>query len=174
MRFTQPVNNDQALPYNVLKVQGCADVTIGFNILQDEPQIGKRRYCNKVLVHECVSIPINDPLDLVRVDFLATSDPCYKFFEIFKSSEEIDYDLPTIELQFNEDYLVVGVLLKFSRTDTCCLPLRLAYRLHGYTPTDERILLSNGNLYITPCACTDQSDTNNIPNGGVFWTNVDW
>ncbi len=177
MRFTQPVNDDQSLPYGVVKVQGCADVTVGFNILNEEPQVSKRRYCNKVLVHECVSIPVPDPIDLVKAEFMATDDPCYSVFNVFKSSVLIDDIQPTVTLQLNGDNLVIGLLVKFAKTDTCCMPLRMSYRFYGYPPEEgTRILLSQGNLFITPCSCVATTPTGgtSVGCGGNFWTDVNW
>lgn len=161
MRITQPVNNEPTLLYNTVKIQGCVDSTVGFNFLKSEPTVSKRRYCNKVLVHECIPANISDPTELLKVEFLSTSDPCYAEFNIFKTSDADDYDdygvEPTIELQFDEDDYekVIGVLVHFSLEETCGQPLGQAYRLYGYTPEGDKILLSNGILAITSCSCPE-------------------
>lgn len=156
------------LPYSTIKVNGCSNNTVGFEFLVNQQQTGKRRYCNKVLVHECVTVPEDSPLDLSKVEFLATSDPCYRTFELFKSSETVAGVEPTVTLQLNVDDLVEGVLVEFLGTETCCQPLRLAYRLYGYvTDSEERVLLSNGSLYITPCGCDDCE-------APQVWVEVDW
>ena len=169
MRFSQPVNDEPTLLYNTVKIQGCVDSTVGFNLFREEPTVSKRRYCNKILVHECIPAQVSDPIELLRVEFLATDDPCYSQFNIFKSSDEIDSIEPTIELQFDEeDYeKVIGVLVHFTISETCCQPLISAYRLYGYTPEDEKILLSNGNLFITPCTCPEDVVQ-------AEWTDVQW
>jgi hypothetical protein len=50
----------------------------------------------------------------------------------------------------NEDDLATSVLVKFTKDELCCLPLRMSYRLYG-TVDGDRILLSEGSLYATPC-----------------------
>lgn len=168
MRITPPTGTGQPLPLNVIKIFGCSDTAVGFELLDSNPSVAARRYCNKVLVHECVSIPQADPMDLEKVEFLATSDSRYKVFEIFKSTVEVDNVDSSIEQELNGGGFTTVIAVTFSANDTCCLPLRLTYRLYGYiTDTHERVLLSNGNLLVTPCECPE----------GVApctWTDVDW
>lgn len=168
MRLTRPQSGaTTAPPYNIVKINGCADTTIGFDLLDSNPTVSKRRYCNKVLVHECVSVPAVSPLALSKVEFLATSDSCYKFFEVFKSSETVDGVDPSITLELNGDDEVVAIAVSFLTDETCCLPLRMAYRLYGYDPDGVRILLTSGNLLVSPCDCPD----------GVtpqIWKEVQW
>lgn len=166
MRFTQPVNNDPTLIYNTIKIQGCANSTVGFNFLKEEPTVSKRRYCNKVLVHECVTVDVVDPMELDVVELLATDDPCYKLFNIFKSSETVDNIPPTLELQLDTDNKVIGVLASFTTNETCGQPLRLAYKLYGYTEDEEKVLLAVGNLFISPCECEGDDPS--------LWTDVGW
>lgn len=167
MRYTKPRVNE-TLPYSTVKIQGCSDTNVEFTLLSEQPTVGKRRYCNKVLVHECVNIPADAPLDLTSAEFIATSDNCYKRFEIYKSSLEVDDVNPTITFELNDDDLVTSILVEFNKDETCCLPLRLAYRLYGnIADTDERRLLSNGVLYVTPCAWTEDC-------GQPEWTDVVW
>lgn len=166
MRVTQPVDDGQVLPYNVIKIHGCSDVTVGFEILNQRPTVSKRRYCNKVLVHECISVPELEPLALSKVEFLATDDPCYKFFPIFKSSEVVNGDDPTIELQLNGDDLVIGILVSFTKTETAGVPMRMTYRINGYDEDGVRLNLATGNLYITPCPCSETSND--------AWVDVEW
>lgn len=166
MRVTQPVSDGQILPYNVVKILGCTDVTVGFDILNQQPTVSKRRYCNKVLVHECITVPSLEPLALDRVEFLATDDPCYKFFNIFKSSDTVGDTDPTIELQLDEDDLVIGILVNFTKDETRCLPLRMSYRINGYVD-DTRVNLAQGNLYISPCPCAEDVEP-------YIWVDVEW
>lgn len=165
MRITRPTN-EESLPYNVIKIFGCSDSTVGFDILNQQPTVSKRRYCNKVLVHECVTVPVVDPIDLSKAEFLATDDPCYSFFNIYKSSDTVEDLEPTIELQLNDDDLVIGILVNFKTSETSCVPLQMAYRLYGYSD-DTRILLSQGTLLITPCSNTDNCNTS-------VWTGISW
>lgn len=176
MRFSRPTSEWQLLPFTDIKVQGCADATVGFQFLENQPAVAERRYCNKVLVHECIDVPEIDPVALVKAEFMATDDSCYRLFNIFKSSEEVEEVLPTIDIQLNDDDLAVGLLVNFKKTETCCLPLRMSYRLYGYLDSDNRILLSNGNLYVTPCSCSSGvPDAGTVVDcGGNFWTDVDW
>jgi hypothetical protein len=169
MRFTQPVNNEPTLLYNTVKIQGCVDSSVGFNLLKSEPAISKRRYCNKILVHECIPADVSAPMELTKVEFLATDDPCYAEFSVYKSSETVDSVSPTIELQLNtDDYeKVIGVLVHFTKEETCGQPVRLAYRLYGYMPEGDKILLSIGNLFITPCNCSDGTKPE-------VWTDIYW
>lgn len=173
MRIAEPSGESNILPYLNVRLQGCSDTTVGFTFLSEQSVVGKRRYCNKVLVHECLTINEPDPLDLSKVEFIATDDPCYLTFNIFKSSEEVDYIDPTIVIQTNELGEAIGVLVTFTSSEICCLPLRMAYRLYGYVDDyNTRILLANGNLYVTPCNCSEMGE---IPtSGGVFWTGITW
>lgn len=168
MRITQPVSDDGLLPYNVVKILGCSDVTVGFEILNHAPTVSKRRYCNKVLVHECITVPSLEPLSLSKVEFLATDDSCYQVFNLFKSSEIVSGIDPTVELQLNDADLVIGILVHFTKSETTCLPLRMVYRINGYDEDNVRVNLAQGNLYVTPCpnSCSD-SETST-------WVGVDW
>jgi hypothetical protein len=176
MRLTQPSTTGQDVQYSIVKIQGCTDLTLGFDILNQEPRVSKRRYCNKVLVHECVTVPVSDPLPLVKAELMATDDPCYSLFNIFKSSEIVDEVPASITLQLDDADLVIGLIVDFVKTDTCCLPLRMAYRLYGYYADGTRILLSNGNMYVTPCSCESGSASVG-GDGGCgedYWTSVSW
>lgn len=167
MRYTQPKNTtDQPIGFSTVKIQGCSDVTVGFDILDSAPTVAARRYCNKVLVHECVAVPEILPTELTRVEFMATDDPCYKYFKYFKSSALVDSISPTVTLQLDADDLVIGILVNFSSTETNCAPLRLTYKLWGYPPTGARILLSQGNLFVSPC--------NNGSCDDSIWTDINW
>ena len=141
-------------------------MTVGFEFLVDRPTVSKRRYCNKVLVHECVGLPEIAPTSLDRVEFIATSDPCYKVFEIYKTSEATDDIDATIEIQLNDDDLAVGAIVSFLSSETCDVSGRMAYKLIGYDEDGVRIILAQGNMYTTPCACQECREG--------FWTNVDW
>lgn len=174
MQFSQATTEWQTLAYTTVGIQGCSEAIVGFEFLQSAPQVSKRRYANKVLVHECVPGAIGEPLDLSRVEFMATSDPCYKLFEIFKSSDIVDTVDPTIEILFNSVGLATGVLVNFATTETCGLPLRMSYRMYGYYTSGGRILLSNGNLYVTPCRCNTDVVNGAEPLDDSVWTDVQW
>lgn len=167
MRVTQPVDDGQVLPYNVIKILGCSDITVGFDILNQAPTVAKRRYCNKVLVHECITVPELEPLALSRVEFLATDDPCYTFFNIVKSSDALGTVSPTVDLQLNDDDLVIGILVNFKKDETGGLPLRMTYRINGYDEDGVKINLAQGNLYVSPCPCSEETDTS-------AWIDVEW
>jgi hypothetical protein len=172
MRISQPTGDSNLLPYLNIRLQGCSDTIVGFTFLTEQPVVGKRRYCNKVLVHECLTLNEPDPIDLTKIEFIATDDPCYSLFNIFKSSEDIDEIAPTIEIQTNVGGEAIGALITFSKSELCCLPMALAYRLYGYTDVTTRILLANGSLYITPCNCTELTETPTT--SGTVWTGVTW
>lgn len=167
MRVTQPINDTQPLSFNTIKILGCEDVTVGFQILNLEPTVSKRRYCNKILVHECVEVPSIDPLQLDKVEFLATDDPCYGAFNIYKSSETIQDIPPSITLQLDMSNLTVGILVDFLTDETSRVPIRMTYRLYGYPSSGSRIILTQGNLLISPCNngenCSEQ-----------IWTGLNW
>lgn len=166
MIYSKPTNTG-VIPYSTVKIDGCSEAKLGFDFLSEQPSVGKRRYCNKVLVHECVSVPEIAPLELERVELVATDDPCYKFFNIFKSSEEVDSLAASIELQLDDDDKVIGIIITFQISETCCQPLSQAYKLYGFDLDGERILLANGNLVITPCPCPDGT----MP---VTWEDIRW
>lgn len=182
MRFSQPTTSgSELLPYSSLKIEGCSDTTIGFEFVSGQSETGRRRYCNKVLVHECLTVIEPDPIELEKVEFLATDDPAYRYFNIFKSSEIVDGVNPAITIQLNELGEAIGVIIFFDRDDLCCSPLKMAYRMYGYLPsesgdennTNDRILLSQGNLYVTFCPCNEVDGT--LPNeGGPLWSGLNW
>lgn len=158
MIYSKPTNNGLT-PYSTVKLDGCSEAKLGFDFLSDQPSISKRRYCNKVLVHECVSVPGVEPLDAVKVEFMATSDPCYHFFDIFKTSED---DGITLQL---DGPSTIGVIVNFTGEETCGLPPIMAYKLYVYLD-EGRILVSNGNLCVTPCCCEDIEPSE--------WLGVSW
>lgn len=183
MRYVKPKSED-LLPYSNIKISGCASSNVEFTFLEKVPVTRARRYCNKMLVHECVEVPQEQPLDLDWVEFVATADPCYGFIDIYKtsrddmdsssessddpaSSEESsssDVISPTIDLVYNIDGLVTNVLVKFTFEDTCCVPMSMAYKLNGYKG-ETKELLSYGRLYVTPCRCCCE---------GRLWIGVEW
>ena len=160
MIYSKPTNTG-VIPYSTVKIDGCSEAKLGFDFLSEQPSVGKRRYCNKVLVHECVTVPQVEPLDALKVEFLATADPCYHFFDVFKTSENAD----EIELQLDDDDLTIGVIVNFTGDDTCGLPVTMVYRLYVYL-IDGRILVSNGTLCVTPCCCEDEAPSDWV---GVTW-----
>ena len=163
MRYTQP-NNKPTNTTAILKIDGCNDNNVEFTLLENAPVVGKRRYCNKILVHECIMLPEPSPLELDRVELIATSDPCYKYFEIYKTSEDAP-DIPaSILLEVNTDGLTESIVVQFSADDLCGLPGRLAFRLYGYQD-DIRILLTGGVMYSGPCACCEEKTP---------WVEVTW
>lgn len=162
MIYSKPTNTG-IIPYSTVKIDGCSEAKLGFDFLSEQPSIGKRRYCNKVLVHECVTIPEIEPMDAVKVEFMATSDPCYHFFEIFKTSDNDDLE---IELQLDDDDLTIGVIVNFTGEDTCGLPMTMAYKLYVYL-ADGRELVSTGTLCVTNCCCEDGT---NPP----LWAGINW
>lgn len=166
MIYSRPTNAD-LIPYSAVKIDGCSEARLGFDFLSEQPSTSRRRYCNKVLVHECVTVPEVEPLALERVEFLATDDPCYTFFNLFKSSNTVGDTEPTIELQLDEDDLVIGVLINFTREETCCLPLRMSYRLNAYDEDGTKMTLSQGNIYVSPCPMTADCER-------ATWVDVEW
>lgn len=180
MRYTKPQQEEQLVPFQTLKIQGGTDATIGFDFLASEPVVGRRRYCNKVLVHECVPAEVLEAIPITKAEFIATSDACYSVFEVYKTSEASDYIEASITLQREDDEDpssdAVGVLVSFAKDETYCLPLRMTYRLYGYYPQGTRIMLSTGTLYVTPTgnAVISSSSPTVVDCGGDYWTDVDW
>ncbi len=166
MRFTTTTSDVPKLPYSSFRINGCSNSNIEFFLIENLPVTKERRYCNKILVHECISAPFSAPLTLDKAEFLATSDPCYNTFEIFKSSEEVNGQPTSIELIFDETGDTTSVLVQFTDIETCCVPLSMTYKLYGYVG-DEKILLSIGRLYVTPCSCCGKC-------GDDYWVDVGW
>lgn len=160
MIITQPTTDSQQLPSVVARIQGCIDTSLDFAFIDQIPTPAARRYANKVLVHECVTVPQATPMDLTQVEFIATSDPCYKYFEIYKTSDD-----GGILLNLNIGGLVDSVTINFLSSETCNLPQRMAFRLYGYD-SSGKILLSIGNLYVAPCSLEDCNRD--------LWTGVPW
>lgn len=154
------------LPYTSFRINGCSDSTVEFDLIENLPVTKERRYANRVLVHECISAPFEAPLDLIKAEFIATSDPCYSRFELFKSSEAIYGEAPTITFTLNEDDEVITVIVDFKEKETCCKPLSMTYKLYGYTESDK-ILLSTGRMFITPCSCCGVCTAK-------YWVEVGW
>jgi hypothetical protein len=155
--------------YTSLHLDSCADTSIVFDLLTDVPVNSERRYCNKVLVHECITEPEASPVELDLVEFIATSDPCYRFFEFYKRSDIYEGENPSVVLHDDDDSgdLTSMIEVTFTKEDLCCKPVRLSYRLYAtFTETAERKLISRGVLYITPCSGCDCSDD--------LWTDVGW
>lgn len=167
MRITQQSSENEIVPYTTVKIDGCSDTVIGFQLLAEQPSFHKRRYCNKVLVHECLRVTDVAPLQLDRVEFLATEDTCYSRFNIFKSSEESDEIVSTIELQLNDDDLTIGILVSFTAEETTCQPIRMAFKMNGYDEDNNKILLMQGNLLITPCKADDCDEVG-------IWEDLNW
>lgn len=150
-----------------MHINTCTDISVIFDLLEDVPQIAKRRYCNKVLVHECITAPEITGMDLESVDFMATSDPCYGFFEFYKSSLEQNGEAASVIRHINPDTdLVESIEVLFDAEELCCKPVRLTYRLYGNLTEEPRVLLATGNLYIIPCSCCGCHDE--------YWTEVEW
>lgn len=131
----QPVNT------SLYAIDRCTDTAIGFEFYQQQVQPTQFRYCNKILVTECVPVAIPQSMNLSKVEFYATEDPCYRLWDVYKSSENTN----DIELQYNENENVIGVIVRFFSTETEDLPIRMAYRLYGYED-DCKILLAQGDL----------------------------
>lgn len=166
MIYSKPQITEKS-PYTSVLIDTCTDVSIVFDLLENVPQETKRRYCNKVLVHECISQPEIQGLDLESVDFMATSDPCYGIFEFYKTSLEQNGEAPSIIRHINEDTdLVESIEIAFKAEELCCKPTRLTYRLYGNIVDEPRILLSSGNLFLIPCQCCGCHVD--------YWTEVGW
>lgn len=166
MIYSKPQAAEKS-PYTSVHINTCTDVSVVFDLLDNVPQEARRRYCNKVLVHECITAPEVVGLDLESVEFMATSDPCYGFFEFYKSSLEQNSEPPTIILHRNEDTdLVEGIEISFEAEELCCKPVRLTYRLYGNLAEEPRMLLSTGNLFLSPCQCCGCHVD--------YWTEVGW
>ena len=111
---------------------------------------------------------LSEAIDLEKVEFIATSDPCYSKFEIYKSSDVFNEIPPSIVLVQNDELLTTGVIVEFAKNETCILPLTSTYKLYGtLTDTSERILLSHGVLYTVPCKCCDECNH-------TYWDDIEW
>lgn len=156
MRFSKATTPAVKLPHTLLKLQSCDDTNVEFTFLDNAPETAARRYCNKILVHECVSVPEPLPINLEDVEFLATGDPCYEVFEVYKVAVTNDVTESSIDIVLNDEdpQLATSVLVKFTKEELCCLPLRMSYRMYGVVD-GARTLLSEGTLYATPCKGAD-------------------
>lgn len=124
---------------SVYSVNRCEDQVIGFEFVSRQYQVTPR-CCGSAIVNLCVPIEVLSPIELEGAEFLATDDPCYKSW-IVKKNEE-----PNVELQRDDDDNVTGILVRFSRDDTCCYPSQMAFRLYGSDTTECKFLLSSGLL----------------------------
>jgi len=150
MRFSQPTSDGQPFIYSHIKINGCAESIVGFDLLNEAPSISKRRYCNKTLVTECITVPEVAPLDLASAQFIATDDPCYGHLVFDKRTSGTS---PKVSLQLNATPETIGILVDFDAAETCGLPPRMAYKLYGTITGGGNMLLAQGNIYITPCRC---------------------
>lgn len=176
MIVSQVTTEVPKLPYSSFRINGCSDSNIEFTLLENLPVTKERRYCNKVLVHECISAPFEAPLPLTKAEFIATSDPCYSTFELFKSSEGQFGIASTITLVPTSDESddspsgdeeIGSILVQFTEIETCCLPLSMTYKLYGYEDDETKLLLSTGRIYVTPCTCCGVCSKN-------YWVDVGW
>jgi hypothetical protein len=117
------------------------DTAIGFEFFSEQLE-PYTQICNQTFVTSCVTTQSPAPQDIVQVEFIATDDTCFKILNVLKKSED---ETPAVEMQTNDDGLI-GVIIRFFKYETACLPSSMSYRLYGFNPVGARILLSQGLL----------------------------
>jgi hypothetical protein len=124
----------------IFSINRFADEVIGFEFIKG----GLDNCCHSVLglvaINFCLPTSSVVGLDISRVEFLATDDPCYKKNLIEKTAS------PGLVLEKDAAGKITGVLVRFFRDETKCLPTQLAYKLYVYDKQDCRIPLSEGLL----------------------------
>lgn len=168
MRISRPDPVEQSIPYTTIRVPGCSAQAVGFTLLSEVGQVGKRRYCNKVLVHECVTVDVPQAVEMSNVEFIATSDPSYRYFEFYKSAIVVEGVDPQIELELDDYDAVTHITVLFTAEETSGVSPTMAYKLYGYlSPDGEKVLLAQGRLFIPTCNlqidCTKE-----------LWTDLAW
>lgn len=123
----------------VYSINRCEDQVIGFEFVSKIYE-SNPRCCGSAIVNLCVPIEVINPIELDSAEFWATDDPCYKDW-IIKKVEE-----PHIEIQRNLENNVTGILIRFSKNDTCCYPSSMAFRLYSFDESGCKYLLSSGLL----------------------------
>lgn len=123
----------------VYSVNRCEDQVIGFEFVSKQYE-SNPRCCGSAIVNLCVPVEVPNPIELHNAEFWATDDPCYKDW-VTKKTEE-----PGIEIQRDNEEKVTGILVRFSKHDTCCYPLQMAFKLYGFDESECKYFLTSGLL----------------------------
>lgn len=124
---------------SIYSINRCEDQVIGFEFVSRQYE-SSPHCCGSTIVNLCVPIEVLSPIQFNTAEFLAGDDGCYKEWIISKTEE------PDVEIQRDTDNKVTGVLVRFSRHDTCCYPINMAFKLRGIDVNGCNILLSSGLL----------------------------
>lgn len=130
---------ESPLRLDVCSVNRCEDQVIGFEFVAKGYQVNPQ-CCGNAIVNMCVPIEVLDPIPYDSIEFWATEDTCYKDWTIIKKNS------PEIEIQRNSDDKVTGVLVRFSKTESCCYPLNMAYKLFAFDETGCKHSIATGLL----------------------------
>lgn len=124
----------------VYGINRCEDQVIGFEFVSKQYTQDPPVCCSNNLIHLCVPVEVVTPIVLETAEFWATSDPCYKDWEVKKTEE------PSIEVQRDTDDNATGILVRFSRYESCCYPIQMAFRLYALDSQGCKYTLSYGLL----------------------------
>ena len=135
------VNPIQEIPirHSIYSINKCEDQVIGFEFVAHKLSPEKTYLCNNIAVSLCVPLENVKPFDLDTAEFWATDDPCYNSWLVKKITT------PEVDIQRDVDNKVIGILVRFSKNESCCYPLNMAFRLYGIID-DCKFSLSQGLL----------------------------
>jgi len=137
--FVNPVQEKPIRSY-IYGVNKCEDQTIGFQFVKELLQQKENRCCNNIAVNVCIPVEVIDPIEIDSAEFIATNDPCYLINIIDKTES------PDIELQYDDDDKVIGILVRFYKYESCCYPPQMAFKLYAIDETGCKFSLSTGLL----------------------------
>lgn len=123
---------------SIYGINRCEDQVIGFEFISK--QYNNNPECRNQILQLCIPIEVKAPIVLDTAEFWATSDPCYKDWEIKKTEE------PSIEVQRDSDDNATGVLVRFSRFESCCYPIQMAFRLYALDDQGCKYRIAHGTL----------------------------
>lgn len=120
-------------------INRCEDQVIGFEFVTKQ-YTKEPDCCSNNLIHLCAPIEVVTPIVLEKAEFWATSDTCYQDWEIKKTEE------PSIEVQRDTNGDATGVLVRFSRYESCCYSIQMAFRLYALDSQGCKYRLAYGSL----------------------------
>lgn len=139
--YTKPVQFSP-ITNSIFLLDRNIDTAIGFEFMSEQLE-PYTQVCNQTFVSSCVGTSSPAPQDIDEVEFIATEDVCFKVLNVLKKSVD---NTPAVELQFDVSNKLIGVIIRFFKHETFCLPSSMSYRLYGFSPTNTRVVLSQGLL----------------------------
>jgi hypothetical protein len=125
---------------NIYGINRCEDQVIGFEFVAKQYIDQPIKCCNSAFPHLCTPIEISSPIVLENVEFWATEDSCYQDWTVKKVTA------PFIEVQRDSNNNATGILVRFSKNESCCYPVQMAFRLLNFDSTGCKYSIATGLL----------------------------